>query len=235
MAREQLANIDDGAITLASGVNNSATSLTLGGPYSLLPTSNFRLRLDDELVLVGSRSGASCSSVTRGVEGSAAASHTTSAVVSAPITAAGFYGAMPGATALEAVMSTSPGYQDLTSSLADIAGLSLSLPEAGTYLVSLVIRSSLTIEAAAVQFVVAQLVDGSGTPYGSRPLLPLYAENHTGSTCTYINQVGYTLSVTVTGAATVKLQAKYGSAGSNTYRIQSDVSGASLISAVRVA
>jgi hypothetical protein len=64
---------------LATGINNTATSLTLNSGTGY-PTANFVIKLDagtaaEEKVLVGTRSGTTCSSLTRGYDGTSATSH----------------------------------------------------------------------------------------------------------------------------------------------------------------
>jgi hypothetical protein len=73
------------ATTLNGGITNNATTLTLtsGTGY---PTANFGLVLDpgqatEEKVWVGSRSGAACSSVVRGADGTSGQAHSSGAVV----------------------------------------------------------------------------------------------------------------------------------------------------------
>ena len=73
MTAESITN--NAVSSLAANLSSSGTSLTLHtGDGSLFPSSNFRLTLGDprgtfEVVLVGSRTGDACSSLTRGVEG----------------------------------------------------------------------------------------------------------------------------------------------------------------------
>lgn len=74
--------------TLASTINNSVTSLSVGsGQGSQFPASNFVISIDDEIMFVGSRSGDTLSSLIRGYEGTTAASHTAGAQVLANVTA----------------------------------------------------------------------------------------------------------------------------------------------------
>lgn len=73
------------ATTLSSGITNSATSLTIASGTGY-PTTNFALVIDpgtasEEKIFVGSRSSGSCSSCTRGVDGTSGVSHLAGAVV----------------------------------------------------------------------------------------------------------------------------------------------------------
>lgn len=73
--------------TLNGAINSAATSLTLASATGA-PNAPFRLLIDSELMLVGARSGTACSSITRGVEGTTAASHSNGAIIYHPLTAA---------------------------------------------------------------------------------------------------------------------------------------------------
>ncbi len=75
---EQLAN--NAASTLGSGINNSVTTLTVASATQFPSTGNFRILIDNEIMLVTGVSGTTFT-VTRGVEGTTAASHSTSAAV----------------------------------------------------------------------------------------------------------------------------------------------------------
>lgn len=60
--------------TLNGAINNSTTSLTLTSATDF-PSAPFRILIDSEIIYVGARSGTSCTSCTRGAEGTTAASH----------------------------------------------------------------------------------------------------------------------------------------------------------------
>lgn len=83
-------NEDDGKITtLNGGINNSTTSITVAGAApAALQSGQFRIRVDDELMLVTSGQNGTSWTVTRGTEGSSAASHSDGARVRFVITAA---------------------------------------------------------------------------------------------------------------------------------------------------
>ncbi len=72
---------------LSGTINNSVTSLGVDDG-SVFPTDgNFRIRIDDEIMIVGARSGNTLSSILRAQEGTAAASHTAAATVNHYLTA----------------------------------------------------------------------------------------------------------------------------------------------------
>lgn len=84
MAREQFSNFAES--TLDGGINNSVTSLTVSDA-SLFPSEgNFRILIDDEILLVTNVSG-STFTVSRGQEGTSAASHSNGAAVDHVLTA----------------------------------------------------------------------------------------------------------------------------------------------------
>lgn len=80
---ENLAN--DFATTLAGAVDNSTGTLTVV-LASGAPAPNFRIRVDDELMLVTAVAGTTWTA-TRGIEGTAAASHASGAVAAHVLTA----------------------------------------------------------------------------------------------------------------------------------------------------
>jgi len=86
MARERTTNA--GTSTLNGGINSSQTTLTVtsAAPFSSLP--QFRIIIDSEIMLVTGISG-SVFTVTRGAEGSSAASHSNSATIAQIITEEG--------------------------------------------------------------------------------------------------------------------------------------------------
>lgn len=73
--------------TLLNGaINNSVTTITVDTPPTTM-TRNFRIRIDDEIILVGAVSGNDFTGCTRGVEGTSAASHLDNAPVTHVLTA----------------------------------------------------------------------------------------------------------------------------------------------------
>lgn len=111
---ENLAN--DFATTLAGAVDNSTGTLTVV-LASGAPAPNFRIRVDDELMLVTAVAGTTWT-VTRGIEGTAAASHASGAVVVHVLTA----GALAALLAALGVNPTFTGDLTLSSVGARIRG-----------------------------------------------------------------------------------------------------------------
>lgn len=72
--------------TLAQAITATATSFNVVDGSSF-PTDNFLLSVDDEIMLVGARSGNTFSSVTRGHEGTTAAAHVSGTAVENRFTA----------------------------------------------------------------------------------------------------------------------------------------------------
>jgi hypothetical protein len=82
--REVLKN--NTASTLNGGINNSTTSITVTNGAVFPSVGNFRIIIDDEIILVTARA-THVLTVVRGAEGTAAASHSDSAVVTHILTA----------------------------------------------------------------------------------------------------------------------------------------------------
>lgn len=96
MRKERFVN--NAATTLASGLTNVQTSATVDDGSVFPAEGDFRLRIDDEIVICTARSSNTLT-ITRGAEGTSAASHDTGAVVRAILTAGGldaFYYENPG-------------------------------------------------------------------------------------------------------------------------------------------
>lgn len=72
--------------TLNGTINNSVTSLVIGSAGQVPPVGNFRIKIDSEIMLVTGVSGTTLT-VTRGIESTAAASHTNGALVDFEVTA----------------------------------------------------------------------------------------------------------------------------------------------------
>lgn len=89
--------------TLNGAITNSATTLTLTSAPANMPTARFRLLIDSEIIIVGTRSGTSCSGLTRGAEGTTAASHSSGATVTHSFTAG----------AAHALVGTALGYYNV--------------------------------------------------------------------------------------------------------------------------
>ncbi len=85
MATERFAN--SAQTTLASAVNSSATTLGVTSAVGFPSAGNFRIRIDNELLIVTAVSGLTWT-VTRGAETTGAADHTAGAVATQVLTAA---------------------------------------------------------------------------------------------------------------------------------------------------
>jgi len=115
-----------GQSTLSSGINNSVTSLTVASAATFPNSGNFRIKIDNELLFVTAVSGTNFT-VTRGVESTSAASHSTSAVVEHVLSRQGLLNAVSDgvATGLAtlATVAASGDYDDLsnTPTLATVA------------------------------------------------------------------------------------------------------------------
>lgn len=83
MAVEQFSN--NGQTTLNGGINAGAGTLVVASPTNFPTVGNFRLLIDSEILLVTAVSSDSFT-VTRGQEGTAAATHATGAAVTLPLT-----------------------------------------------------------------------------------------------------------------------------------------------------
>lgn len=71
---------------LNGGISNTDTTIVVdAGPTNM--TGNFRIKIDNEIILVGTVSGTSFTGCTRGVEGTTAATHSDNAVVKHILTA----------------------------------------------------------------------------------------------------------------------------------------------------
>lgn len=82
-------NLANDIFTLLNGaINNVVTAITTDGATGF-PAANFRVRIDDELMLVTNVGGGTNWTVTRNIEGTAAASHLDNAPVVHVLTAAG--------------------------------------------------------------------------------------------------------------------------------------------------
>jgi hypothetical protein len=82
---EQFAN--NAQTSLNGSITSSASSLTVNSAMGFPSQGTFRLLVDSELIIVGAVSGATFSSLTRGAEGTTAASHNSGATAIAVLTA----------------------------------------------------------------------------------------------------------------------------------------------------
>lgn len=122
---EQYAN--NSASTLSAGINNSVTSLAVASASTFPTLPSFRIRIDDEAMLVTAVAGTTYT-VTRGIEGTAAASHSSGAIVRHVITA----GALAGMGGWTEVIKASDETVSGSTSLQDDNEL-LFTPASGTF------------------------------------------------------------------------------------------------------
>lgn len=126
---EQFAN--EFRTTLATAITAAQTTLTLtseiGVGLNPAPAAPFRLRIDNELILVDARVGTLCSSLTRGIEGTTAAAHTAGAAVRQILTRQGLLTAITenspvgGITQLTGDVTAGPGSGSQAATLANTA------------------------------------------------------------------------------------------------------------------
>lgn len=84
---EQYAN--NAKTTLNGSINNSTTSITVTDGSVFPSSGDYRLKVDDELMLCTARSGNTLT-VTRGIESATAASHSDGAQISLVLTTQSF-------------------------------------------------------------------------------------------------------------------------------------------------
>lgn len=77
--------------TLDGAITNASSSLALNSASEFPTSGTFHILIDSEIILVGSVSGATFSSLTRGAEGTTAASHSSGATVTLIVTADQLY------------------------------------------------------------------------------------------------------------------------------------------------
>lgn len=83
-------SLTDPTTSLVGAIDSAAASLVVAAWTSPLPsTGTFRIRIDDELIQVASVAGTTLGTLTRGIEGTAAAAHSNGAAVSIVLTAGG--------------------------------------------------------------------------------------------------------------------------------------------------
>lgn len=82
-------SLNEPTTTLAAALTSGATTLTVVSASSLPGSGTFRIRIDDELITVGSISGTTLSTLGRGAESTTATSHSSGADVNLILTAEG--------------------------------------------------------------------------------------------------------------------------------------------------
>ncbi len=235
MSRELLAN--NAQTTLSAAITTTgATTLTVTSASAFPATGTFRVLVDSELMSVTGVSGTTFT-VTRGVEGTSAATHTSGATISQVITAAGLLAAGAASNAQTAALSSD---YTVTGTMAN-AGLSVSLPEAGTYFLLATVRAGFSLNGAIGNstFITGRLYDSTNSVAvtNSTSLLVFGLLQIASQEITYIGlgSVGPCLYA-VTGAATIQLQAQLTNTSGTVAnpQIQSDANGTTSLTAVRL-
>lgn len=85
--REQLVNAY--ASTLSGDITDVATSITVADATGLPTVGDFRIKIENEIIIIKSRSGTTLTAATRGAEGTTGAAHSSGAAVKAYLTAGG--------------------------------------------------------------------------------------------------------------------------------------------------
>lgn len=152
--------------------DNDTTIVVDTAPVTM--TANFRIKIEDELILVGTVSGTSFLTCTRGIEGTTAVSHADNVLVTHVLTAEGlnqkvndatFVGAAYASNAAQSFTSTTSlvivDFEDAIISSANVttgASWSYAAPSTGVYLVdSRIVFAGSTAWSAAAERGVLQL------------------------------------------------------------------------------
>jgi len=120
---------NNGRSTLSGAINSAVTSLTVASASSFPTTGNFRIKIDSELLLVTAVS-TNTFTVTRGIESTTAASHSSGATVTHVITAGAFDTFVQGTTPSGAVVGTT---DNQTLSGKTLSGVEINGAVTGTY------------------------------------------------------------------------------------------------------
>jgi len=94
--------------TLSAPISSGITTLDVTSAASFPASGNFRILIDDELILVGAVAGATFSSLTRGIEGTVPASHISGSKVWGILTAGSLDTLLQTGSAVTAVTGTAP-------------------------------------------------------------------------------------------------------------------------------
>lgn len=196
---EQYAN-DPGGVTLGSGINSSVTSLGISSATGYPGSGTFRIRIDNEIIIVGAISGTTLSSLTRGAEGTTAASHSSGAAVSLVLTAGGLTGILQKQSSVLGVSFVDTAESTSSTSYTDLGtadSVTFTLPATTT----VIVQYSCSIFAASGLNAYNQAnVDGTLTGLLDQALT---IGGGTIVTMTY----GYSVSLAA-GTHTIKIQHK---------------------------
>ncbi len=203
MSREFLAN--NAQTTLSAAITTTgATSCTVTSATAFPASGTFRVLVDSELMSVTGVSGTTFT-IVRGIEGSTAATHSNGATVSQVITAAGLLAAGATANALSAALASE---YVITGTMANV-GLSIALPEAGTYLLTEMVRIGFSLNGTVGEWgtVTVQLYDTAAIPnsiVSHTEFLPIAS-----TTLTYSILATRVLQYVASAPVTLQLQATY--------------------------
>lgn len=155
---------NEAATTLVATITGAATSLTVASS-SGFPAANFRIRIDDELMIVTAVVGTTWT-VTRGAEGTGATGHSSGAAIQHVLTAGGLEQALADVLATGTVIqiaaatitTSSPTYA--TAAYATIPEMQVTMTTTAGSKVLVLARNTCTHSAANVLTIMALAQDG---------------------------------------------------------------------------
>lgn len=133
---EQYAN-DPGA-TLNGNITSSSSSFILSSATGYPGSGTFRVRIENEIIIVGSISGATCGTLTRGAEGTTAASHSSGAAVALVLSAGGLTGILQQQSSVLGVSFVDTAESTSNTSYTDLGtpdSVTFTLPQTTTVIV----------------------------------------------------------------------------------------------------
>lgn len=157
---ERFAN--EPATTLVGTINGSVTSLVVASS-SGFPAANFRIRIDDEIMLVTGVAGTTWT-VTRAQESTTGASHTNGAAIQHILTAGGLVQAL-GEVIQSVIVTTGAADSHGSATFVDMASMSASITTTGGNLLAIAV-GSFTHSAATTNVQVGLQADAFTTVAG---------------------------------------------------------------------
>lgn len=220
MALEQLTN--KAASTLSAAITSGATSLTVASAAAFPTNGNFRVIVDNEIMLVTAVSGTTFT-VTRGAESTTAASHASGAAITHVLTAASLR-----ALGLQRYrpengidLFGTPGH-DKTEQVSVAASATQTLmnhSDGPGYVSTISIQVNSTDFRARERSVLSIYRDGEATPsitgevraiFGADDLPPAFLTKHIGAFLTG-NDANYVLTLMIPYASSIKIDITNGS------------------------
>jgi hypothetical protein len=203
---------NNASTTLNGAINNSVTSLVLTSA-SLFPASgNFRIRIDDEIILVTAISGATCT-VARGQEGTTAASHADLATVRHVLTA----GAIQAATGIIILKTADEDVSTNTTLQDDNHLITPTLPVGAYFIEAFFLVRNPVSTGGNFKFAIGEDTTGRGNIVTSHT-------NTSGNAASTANQVKLDLNTVIitvsTGFTFGRLSGVYYASGSNPLKVQ---------------